>query len=101
MRVYCLFLCFFLYQMSWAQPANDNCAKAFVIGNPSNFCSDPAVYTLAGATASIEFAPSCWPTTNGDVWFTFVATATDLNVRVIGSNGTCLLYTSDACRRAI
>ncbi len=87
MRVYCFFLCFFFYQMIWAQPANDNCATAFVISNPSNFCSDPAAYTLAGATPSSEFGPTCWASANVDVWFVFVAVATDLNVRAIGSNG--------------
>lgn len=85
MRVYCFFLCFFIYQMSWAQPANDNCATAFVISNPSNFCSDPGAYTLSGGTPSSEIPPSCWGNTGLDVWFVFVAVATDLNVRVIGA----------------
>ena len=86
--MYCLILCFFLCQISWAQPANDNCATAFVISNPSSFCSDPAAFTLAGSTPSSEITPTCWGSANVDVWFTFVAVATDLNVRVIGANGT-------------
>lgn len=72
----------------YAQPANDNCAGAITV--LSNGCSTNGQYTLTAATSSGFGTPTCWSGTNqgnNDVWFQFVATATDLTVTVNGNTG--------------
>lgn len=71
----------------WAQPANDECINAIPIDNVANWCSAVAAFTNVGATQSAEASPGCFPTaqTNNDVWFSFVATATDINISVVGN----------------
>lgn len=68
-----------------AQPANDNCDAALVIADVTNWCSDPAAFTNAGATAGPFGQPSCFPDLAHDVWFAFVAEATTVQVTVIGN----------------
>lgn len=69
-----------------AQPTNDECANAIELTDVNNWCSDAGAFNNSSATQSGQAAPRCL-LSNGtfkDVWFTFNATGTDLNVRVIG-----------------
>ncbi|GJM31511.1 MAG: hypothetical protein DHS20C18_05120 [Saprospiraceae bacterium] len=69
-----------------AQPANDECVNAIPLTDVVNWCSAPAAYSTSGATISAEPSPGCFPnnTDNNDVWFSFVAEATTINVSMIG-----------------
>lgn len=70
-----------------AQPANNQCANAIPISNPSNFCSETAAFSLVGATYTAPELPSCQFNQSPDLWFTFEAIGTDLSVRVNGDAG--------------
>jgi hypothetical protein len=87
----CLIFCVALLSFSpvFAQPANDNFASATLIGHGSN-CSGLAAYTTLNATAD-GLTGSCWENgPNYNVWFTFVATSTNvtLDLKVGGTEGT-------------
>jgi gliding motility-associated-like protein len=71
----------------FAQPANNECANATPLTNLSNWCSAIAAYSNTGATQSSVILPGCFPQndTHRDIWFSFVAQANTLNVRVIGA----------------
>ncbi len=69
----------------FAQPANNECGGAIRLSNVRNFCSRTAEYTNVGATPSSLSAASCFGATQRDVWFTFVATATDVTITVRGA----------------
>jgi gliding motility-associated-like protein len=71
----------------FAQPANNECANATPLSNLSNWCSANAAYSNAGATQSGVALPGCFPQnqTHRDIWFSFVAQANTLNMRVIGA----------------
>lgn len=75
-----------------AQPANDGCSNATLLSNVSNFCSAPAYGTLTGATDDVATgggysAALCWGGTVTDVWYKFVATASDITIIVNGNQG--------------
>lgn len=70
-----------------AQPANNECINAQPLGNLNNWCSATAGFTNVGATLSSAVNPNCFPSGNADVWFSFVAQANTVNVRVIGATG--------------
>jgi len=59
-------------------PANDECAGAIALSPPGTTCVNTAGTTV-GATQSMAAAP-CAGTPDEDVWFSFVATATDVKV---------------------
>ena len=64
-------------------PANDNCANAIALTvNNNSSCSNTTSGTTAGATASPQ-PDNATGTPNNDVWFTFVATATDHHVSLL------------------
>lgn len=63
-----------------APPANDNCAGAVSL-TPSSSCV-PTTGNVASASQSIA---GCTGTANDDVWYSFVATATQHTVTVDGS----------------
>lgn len=79
-------LTFFTFVILHAQPANDDCGNATVLSNVNDFCSELGAFTNEGATAGFGGNPTCWPagSETTDVWFSFTAIATDVNVRVIG-----------------
>ncbi len=84
--IYALLLLLFSTTASYAQPANDNCATATPITNVSNFCSTNAAGTLVAATPSGFGAAGCWSAgTINDVWYSFVATASDVTIRIVGN----------------
>lgn len=72
-----------------AQPLSDNCSGAINLTELSDWCSDPAAFTTIDATASPEARPSCFPQEEAaDVWFSFVAQASSINILVIGNTDT-------------
>ncbi|MDX1913449.1 MAG: gliding motility-associated C-terminal domain-containing protein [Saprospiraceae bacterium] len=58
--------------------ANDECAGATVISDPSDFCSPDPGENNALATASPQPFPSCFANLQADVWYTFTAEASEL-----------------------
>ena len=77
-----LFSCWSL----WAQPANDECINAIEITDVVNWCSVPDAFTTINATVSAEDSPTCFPNNTDafDVWFSFEAVASTVNIDVIG-----------------
>ncbi len=82
-----LFAGLLLPARAWLQPANDDCENAIFLTDVSNWCSDFAEYNNTGATVSPVVSPSCFAASqeNNDVWFAFVAEATDVNISVVGN----------------
>ncbi|MBI5914367.1 MAG: PKD domain-containing protein, partial [Bacteroidetes bacterium] len=68
-----------------AQPANNECATATPLSDVTNWCSAAAAYSNTGSTLSGVVNPSCFPSGSHDIWFSFVAEANTVNVRVIGA----------------
>ncbi|MFM8362981.1 MAG: hypothetical protein ACKOA4_09805, partial [Haliscomenobacter sp.] len=66
---------------------NDECSRAIALTQVVNFCSAPGAYSNQNATFSSVTRPSCFPdeTNIRDVWFSFVARASDVNVSVVGN----------------
>ncbi len=76
---------FFIFTTSVLFSQSDECATALVLDNVTNYCSAAGEYDNLGATASGVPQPTCFPGINNDVWFSFVAIATTLNVTVVGN----------------
>ena len=74
-------------RQAWAQPANDECADAILLTDVNNWCSGFATFNNIGATISPVVSPSCFSAAqpNNDVWFAFVAEASDVNISVVGN----------------
>ncbi|NJN34517.1 MAG: hypothetical protein HC817_09940, partial [Saprospiraceae bacterium] len=70
-----------------AQPANDNCDNATPIRLvDGKFCSSNGQFTNVRATnAFVSSATFCLGSDNNDVWFSFRATATDVNITIQGA----------------
>ncbi|MFQ5448214.1 MAG: PKD domain-containing protein, partial [Saprospiraceae bacterium] len=69
-----------------AQPSNDECSNPIVLSNVNNWCSATGAYSNNNATLSGNVPqPSCFPDLGHDVWFSFVAAATTVQVTVIGN----------------
>ena len=86
MRKYLLLLGLtFLQYVMYAQPANDNCENAIPINNVRNFCSRPGEFTSQNATLSGYGAASCFSNPRNDVWFSFIAVATDVTILIRGA----------------
>lgn len=70
----------------FAQPANDECIDAIQLNDVTSWCSSVAAFSNVDATPSAS-NPSCFPNTqvSNDIWFSFVAVATDVNIAVIGN----------------
>jgi len=71
-----------------AQPVNNDCNGAIPLPDVINWCSEFAAYTNAGATPS-GYGPATCSTVGAqnDVWFRFVAEATDITIIVNGNSG--------------
>ncbi|RMG84564.1 MAG: hypothetical protein D6714_07665 [Bacteroidetes bacterium] len=91
MKLHKHLLCFALFCSTFAaaQPANDECDNAIHLNNVTNYCSATAEFTIEQATESNPNNPSCWPqfSTGNDVWFSFTAQATQVNISVSGNTG--------------
>ncbi|MBL0294638.1 MAG: gliding motility-associated C-terminal domain-containing protein [Saprospiraceae bacterium] len=83
--IICLGFCSFWVK---GQVSNDECSAAIILDDVNNYCSGVGQFNNIGATPStvnqVGGGIFCWSDANNDVWFQFVATATDINVRVIG-----------------
>ncbi|MCA0333643.1 MAG: gliding motility-associated C-terminal domain-containing protein [Bacteroidetes bacterium] len=93
-----LFLIGFIAGDVSGQPINDECRKAILIKDVTDFCSDSAVYSNIGSTPSINGFSQCSATNSRDVWFTFFVAATDVIVKVnlLDSQGaTATLYSGN------
>jgi len=68
-----------------AAPSNDDCSGAITltVNNTAN-CTNPTTGNVAGATNS--GVTGCPGTPNDDVWYKFVATATEHTITVVGSS---------------
>ncbi len=80
------------FLFSFAQPANDACPNAILISNVNNFCSTNGAGSTATATDDVATtggftAATCWGGTVNDVWYKFVATATDVSITINGNQG--------------
>lgn len=80
-----LCLYFFSAGTLLAQPSNDECANAITLTDVSNYCSATGEFSNANGSLSGPAIPGCFPNGANDVWFTFVAQATTLQVAVIGN----------------
>ena len=69
----------------FGQPANDNCETATILTELSGWCSNLGAFSNVDATVSTYDAPDCFNDNNNDVWFSFVAGATDVSILVIGN----------------
>jgi len=115
MKNHLVLLFLLLSSIAIAQPANDDCLNAIFITNVNNWCSSDGQYSNSNATVSLPSPPSCFIGNNNDVWFSFTAVATNLNVSIVGNSapfpggtisspevaifsGTCGSLTEIACR---
>jgi gliding motility-associated-like protein len=63
-------------------PSNDDCSNPIKIETVKGFCSGAAAYSSVNATESGFGKAIEWSATGKDVWFSFVATAYDVNINV-------------------
>ena len=81
-------------------PANDECLTAKQLTDVTDYCED---FTTVGATAGTLSTPICWTTQGKDVWFTFIATATEVSTTIrnkttgITPSPEAVLYTTTDC----
>lgn len=89
-RLFLLFLCFgalpLTFPSLFAQPVNNECQDAILLTDLDDWCSANAAFTNVDADLSGFGPASCFSNTaSGDVWFRFVATATDVVIVVEGA----------------
>ena len=78
----------FLGKILLAQPSNDGCDKPINIPDVTNFCSPNGQYTNANATDSGYGPAACMTAGSKDVWFTFTALSTDVDIVIRGKTAT-------------
>ncbi len=72
----------------FAQPANNECENAILLDDLDDWCSANAAFSNVNADLSGFGPASCFSNANGgDVWFRFVATATDVVIVAEGATG--------------
>ena len=82
----CASLLVFTGATALAQPANDECTGATFLGDITQYCSAVGEFSNNNATTSPQPRASCQPdSTQRDVWVSFVATATNVSIRMLGS----------------
>ena len=85
-----LILCFVFFALFQnvlrAQVLNDFCESSIYISDPRDYCSGLGEFSNVGATESGIPSPMCFPNgeEDNDVWFSFIAQGTFINIRVIG-----------------
>lgn len=69
-----------------AQPANDECINAIPLSNELQFCTGVGEFSNEGATTSLDDYPACIDEEAEirDVWFSFVAQATEISINLNG-----------------
>ncbi|MEY3368840.1 MAG: hypothetical protein RI973_1995, partial [Bacteroidota bacterium] len=73
------------FQSLRGQAANDECTSALPLNDVTNWCSDNGAFSNSNASLSNLSQASCFPDVTNDVWFSFVAEATTVQVTVIGN----------------
>ena len=91
-RLYFLSFFIFISFISYAQPANDACPNAILIPTVVNFCSANGAGTTVASTDDVATSggfgvATCWGGTVNDVWYKFVATASDVTITINGNQG--------------
>jgi gliding motility-associated-like protein len=80
------FFSLFTAILATAQPLNDECTTATEIQTVGgNYCSAAGFYSTIGATTGSLSGAECFTVSGTDVWFSFIATATDARVSILGS----------------
>ena len=64
----------------------NDCASAIPLTVLDGTCSGTGTHTNVGMTASGQGPTGCFSNQNHDVWFSFVAQATDVTVTINGNN---------------
>ncbi len=74
----------------YAQPSNDLCENDILLTELSNWCSEREAFMNADATPTnwVGDGPTCQTGGQNDVWFSFVAGATDVTIIVRGNTNT-------------
>lgn len=81
-----LFL-FSIVSPKYSRAQGDDCNTALFLPSVANYCSTTGTYTNAGSTPSGFGTASCWAAAQtSDVWFSFIAIASDVNIIVSGLN---------------
>ncbi len=62
----------------------DECASAIFIGETTNWCSEVEAYDNFSATPSLLGDATCFSNDGFDVWFSFRAIASDVNITILG-----------------
>ncbi len=83
-----LFIHFVAVTIGIAQPSNNDCGDAMLLTELSNWCSDARAFTNEDASPSGFSAAECFSDAHNDVWFTFIAGATDVSIIVVGNTRT-------------
>ena len=86
-RFFILILLCLIGTIVQSQPMNDECRGAIRIDNATNFCSPVNEYTNVDATQSNYGPAGCFNEVTRDVWFSFVALATDVSIIIKGNIG--------------
>ena len=74
---------------AFAQPGNNTCETPVILGDVSDYCSADGEFTTVAATPSGYDVPDCFNNDPAnDVWFAFVAGATDVTIFVRGNTAT-------------
>ncbi len=69
----------------FGQVSNDLCETAIKIPDPRNWCSSKGEFSNIGATDSQYSDANCWTAgATNDVWFSFIARATDIRITING-----------------
>lgn len=86
MRKLYLIVSFLFTTFAWVLGQGpDECLGAIQIENVTSWCSEDRAFTTEGATVSAEERPRCFTNDFGpDIWFSFVAEATTVNISIEG-----------------
>ena len=88
-KIIALFVSFLCSGLVSAQPVNDFCLDAFRIDDVTRYCSKTGEYTTLGSAYDPDAGDitkaTCWSNASHDVWFKFVAIATDVLITVNGN----------------
>jgi len=112
--LYTLFLYIGFTTGLFAQPSNDNCSTAIAITVGNGNCSSILYTNVAATSVGDPATPACWTPNSLDntVWFTFVATTSDVeistnfsgtlaNTQLAVFSGSCGALTQLACQEDI
>ena len=71
------------------QPANDNPCSATLasVNSAAGTCTTQTAGTIAGATASGNTLGACFGTADDDVWYSFIANSTSMNINLNNVTG--------------